>query len=141
MEINLLEGPLIQMLWNEGRGAELGGRAPGGAWVAQSAERLTLDFSSGHDLTVCGIGPHIRLRADSVEPAWDSLPTSHSLCPAPLTCILEFSLLKYIFKKAERPGLCSSLPLLRLRHTCWLSPQLLTPCLLVGRTQLCVGIR
>ena len=69
MEINLLEGPLTQMLWNEGRGTELGGRAPGGAWVAQSAERLTLDFSSGHDLTVCGIG----LTSGCVLTAWSLL--------------------------------------------------------------------
>ena len=25
-----------------------------GAWVAQSVKHLTLDLSSGHDLTVCG---------------------------------------------------------------------------------------
>ena len=37
-----------------------------GAWVAQSVERLTLDFSSGHDLTVCGFEPHIC--AVSMEP-------------------------------------------------------------------------
>ena len=38
-----------------------------GAWVVQSVELLTLDFGSGHDLTVRGIktlmGPH----ADSDE--------------------------------------------------------------------------
>ena len=28
------------------------------AWVAQSVEHLTLDFGSGHDLTVHGIQPH-----------------------------------------------------------------------------------
>ena len=28
----------------------------GGAWVTQSVKYLSLDFSSGHDLTVCGIG-------------------------------------------------------------------------------------
>ena len=42
-----------------------------------SVKRQTLDFGSGHDLTVCEIEPHIGLCADSVEPAWDSL----SLCP------------------------------------------------------------
>ena len=51
----------------------------GGAWVAQSVEHLTLDFSSGHDLMVCGFEPHVQLCTDSVEPAWNSL--SLSLCP------------------------------------------------------------
>ena len=36
-------------------------------WVAQLVKHLTLDFGSGHDLTVRG------LWADSEEPAWDSL--------------------------------------------------------------------
>ena len=40
-----------------------------GAWVAQSIERLTLNFGLGHDLTVCEIEPCIRFCADSVEPA------------------------------------------------------------------------
>ena len=39
----------------------------------------TLDFDSGHDLTVRGIEPHIGLWADSVEPAWDYLSPSVSL--------------------------------------------------------------
>ena len=52
-----------------------------GAWVAQSIERPTLCFSSGHDLMVCGFKPHVRLHADRAEPAWDSL--SLSLCPFP----------------------------------------------------------
>ena len=33
----------------------------GGTWVAQLVKHPTLDFSSGHDLTVCGIEPCIRL--------------------------------------------------------------------------------
>ena len=32
-----------------------------GAWVAQSVEYLTLDFGSGHDLTVCEIKPPVGL--------------------------------------------------------------------------------
>ena len=28
-----------------------------GTWAAQSRKRPTLDFSSGHDLTVCDIKP------------------------------------------------------------------------------------
>lgn len=34
----------------------------GGAWMAQSVEHPTLDFGTGHDLSVL-----------SAEPAWDSL--------------------------------------------------------------------
>ena len=34
---------------------------------------VSLGFGSGHDLQVRGIEPHVRLCADSVEPAWDSL--------------------------------------------------------------------
>ena len=50
-------------------------------WVAQSVKCLTLDFGLGHDLMVCGIEPHVRLRPDNTEPAWDSL--SLSFCPFP----------------------------------------------------------
>ena len=50
-----------------------------GAWVVQSVQRLTLDFGSGHDVTVRGIEPHIRLHTDSREPAWDSLSPSLTL--------------------------------------------------------------
>ena len=32
-----------------------------GAWVAQSIKLQTLDFSSGHDLTVCEFEPHVGL--------------------------------------------------------------------------------
>ena len=53
-----------------------------GTWVAQLAERPTLDFGSGHDLTVPEIEPFVRLQADSTEPVWDSL-SSLSLCPSP----------------------------------------------------------
>ena len=41
-----------------------------GAWVAQSVKHLTLDFSSGHDLTVHEIEPRVGLCTDRVEPAW-----------------------------------------------------------------------
>ena len=53
-----------------------------GTWAAQSFERLTLGFSSGHDLTVHEFKPRIGLCTDSVEPAWDSL--SLPLPPPPL---------------------------------------------------------
>ena len=40
--------------------------------MARSVKRLTLDFSSGHDLTVASeIEPCVGLCADSEEPAWD----------------------------------------------------------------------
>ena len=48
--------------------------------MAQSIRRLTLDFSSGHDLTVHEFEARIGLWAISVELAWDSL--SPSLCPS-----------------------------------------------------------
>ena len=38
------------------RGA-LKGLLDGGAWMAQSVERQTLDFGSGHDLVVHGLSP------------------------------------------------------------------------------------
>ena len=52
--------------------------------MAQSVKCLTLDFSSGHDLTICEFEPHVRLSADNVEPAWDSLSLSPSLSAPPL---------------------------------------------------------
>lgn len=50
-----------------------------GTWVAQLVKHQTLDFSSGHDLMVCEIEPHIELCNDSTEPAWDSLSLPISL--------------------------------------------------------------
>ena len=47
--------------------------------MAQSFERLALDFGSGHDLKVCGFEPRVGLQADSEEPAWGSLSPSLSL--------------------------------------------------------------
>ena len=48
--------------------------------MTQSVKHPTLDFGSGHDLTVCGIEPRIGLCTDSVEPAWNlSLALSLSL--------------------------------------------------------------
>ena len=52
-----------------------------GAWLAQSVKRLTLDFSSGHDLMVHGIEPPIELCAGGMEPAWDSFSPSLSAPP------------------------------------------------------------
>ena len=50
-----------------------------GTSLAQYVQCLTLDFSSGHDLTVHGFELHIRLCADSSEPTWNSLSLSLSL--------------------------------------------------------------
>ena len=44
--------------------------------MAQLGERPTLDFCSGHDLTVCEFEPQIGLCADGAEPAWDSVAPS-----------------------------------------------------------------
>ena len=61
----------------------------GAAWGAQSVKWLTLDFSSGRDLKVRELEPHVGLCADSVELAWDSLSPSPSL---PFSCSLSLSL-------------------------------------------------
>ena len=52
---------------------------------------LTLDFGSGHDLMVPEIESHIRLHADSMESAWDSL-SSLASAPPPCTFFLSLSL-------------------------------------------------
>ena len=52
-----------------------------GTWVAQSVEHPTLDFSSGHDLTVREFNPCVGLCTDSAEPSWDSLSPSLSAPP------------------------------------------------------------
>ena len=52
---------------------------PKGTWVSQWVKHKTLDFSSGHDLTIHEFNPHVRLCADSVEAAEDSLSPSLSL--------------------------------------------------------------
>ena len=56
-----------------------------GAWGAQSAKHLTLDFGSGHNLVVHEFKPHIGLATVSEEPTSD--PLSPFLCPTP-TCAL-----------------------------------------------------
>ena len=70
-----------------------------GTWVARSVKRPTLDFGSGHDLTLHELEPLIRLVrlwADSVEPTWDSpfpcLSPSLSRRPSPArACSLSVS--------------------------------------------------
>ena len=64
-----------------------------GTWEAQSVKCLTLDFSSGHDITVHGFEPCPGLYADGTEPTWD--PLSLSLCPSPAYALsLSLSLSK-----------------------------------------------
>ena len=64
-----------------------------GAWMIQSVKYPTVDLSSGHDLTVHGIEPHIGLCTDTAEPAWDSLSPSLSAPP-----LFSLSLSKRIHK-------------------------------------------
>ena len=57
--------------------------------MAQSNERPTLGFGSGHGLMVREFESHVGLCADGVEPAWDSLSLSPSLslCPSRMLCL------------------------------------------------------
>ena len=73
------------------------------AWVAQSVKRLTLDFGSGHDFAVCGIEPHVRLCADSMEPAWNSLCAA---LPDSLSLSLKINKLKKHKNLSKLQKLC-----------------------------------
>ena len=65
--------------------------------MAQSVERLTLDFSSGHDPRVLGSSP-MSGSVLSVEPTWDSLSLFLSLSLSPPSLSPPLSLKnKYIF--------------------------------------------
>ena len=70
--------------------------------MAQSVKRPTLDFGSGHDLTVPEFGPRVGLCADSAEPAWDALSLLLSL-PLPHALALSFLTinLKTFFKEQQ----------------------------------------
>ena len=59
-------------------------------WLSRLNVRL--DFSSGHDLMVHGVEPHVWLCTDNVEPAWDSLSPSLSACPPFMLSLLLPSL-------------------------------------------------
>ena len=59
--------------------------------MVQSVEHPTLDFSSGYDLTIHEIKPHVRFCVDRVEPAWDSLSFLLSLPLSLLTCAVSLS--------------------------------------------------
>ena len=64
--------------------------------MAQSVKHLSLNFGSGHDLTVRGIEPHVGLCA---EPAWDSL--YHSLSAPSLLMLALSKINKHFFLKAR----------------------------------------
>ena len=51
--------------------------------MAQLVKHPTPDLGSGHDLTVCEFELGIGLCNDGIEPAWDSLSPSLSLCASP----------------------------------------------------------
>ena len=72
-----------------------------GAWVAQLVKHLVMSqFGSGHDLTVRGFKPCVRLCADSSEPAAASDPVSPSLStPLLLAICLALSKINKHLKK------------------------------------------
>ena len=60
----------------------------------------TLDFDSGHDLTVCEFEPRIGFCTDRAEPAGDSLSLPLSLpLPTPRAGPLSLSQNKFFLKK------------------------------------------
>ena len=59
-----------------------------------------LDFSSGHNLTVCRIKPLIGLCVNTADPAWDSLSLPLSLPVSWSTCTLSKQI-KINFKKSS----------------------------------------
>ena len=66
--------------------------------MAQLVNRLTLDFSSGHDLTVGEFEP--RICSDSMEIAWDTLSPFLSLSLS-LSAPLLLSISKINFLRME----------------------------------------
>ena len=76
---------------------------PGGSLVAQLVKHPTLGFGSGHDLTVCEFEPCVRLCADTVEPAWDSLLPSLS-GSLPLALKLINKLKKESLLRSQKPS-------------------------------------
>ena len=72
--------------------------------MAQSVKHQTLDFSSGHDLTIHGFELQVGLYANSVDPAWDSLSLSLTLplFSLSLSVSLSVSLSKEINKLKKK---------------------------------------
>ena len=74
--------------------------------MAQSVKCPTLDFSSGHDLTVHGIQPHVGLCTVS---AWDSLSLPLSpACVGSVSLFLKINLNKEKKKKGHLTALVFS---------------------------------
>ena len=71
--------------------------------MAQLVKHSTLDFSSGHDLTVHESELCIQLCTGRAEPAWDSFSLSLSLCPSPAHALslLSLKINKHYKKKKE----------------------------------------
>ena len=96
-----------------------------GAWVAQLVKHPTLDFGSGHDLTVFGFKPHVRLCTGSREPAWNSLSP---LCPSPyhvhmLTPSLsqiKLSKIRLLFSQVPFPFLKAPPPIIQFSNSLFL---------------------
>ena len=72
-----------------------------GVRVAQPVKCPSLDFSSGHELTVCEFEHHVRLCADREEPAWDPFSPPPSAPPL-LMHSLFLKINKYTLKKKKR---------------------------------------
>ena len=74
--------------WNIISGGQFGNLSKSFRWsagVARSVKHPILDFDSGHDLTVCGFEPQVRL-CTAVESAWGSFsPHLHLSLPLSLS--------------------------------------------------------
>ena len=82
--------------------------------MAQLVKGLALDFSSGHDLTVCESEPCMLLCTDSVEPAWDSCSPSLRHSPDHVLA-LSLKINKYILKNNKKINLKFDLEFKNLR--------------------------
>ena len=71
-----------------------------GTGVAQLGEHLTLDFGSGHVLTVCEFESCVGFCAGCVESVWDSLSPSLS-APPPLALALSLSKINKHYNKMQ----------------------------------------
>ena len=87
--------------------------------MAQSVKHLTLDFGSGHDLTVRDIEPHVGLCADLKEPAWDSL--SLFLCPSPAHTVFVETNKQKKFKKKKKKIPADHRKVARTKPSTWLT--------------------
>ena len=70
--------------------------------MAQLVKHPTLDLGSGHDLMVGEFKAHVRLHADHVVPAWDSLSLPLSLsAPALLSLSVSLKTNKVLKKRRK----------------------------------------